>query len=155
MPINFLLVTAITYFHPLRLFPAKMIVVGAHYLRFMRKKKNMFAIIGALIFLIMAITTLPVALVFPLSELTMGGQYTVLPSRFRVMARVSLLIQVFAITIVLQAGGIVPLIFSVHVPRFVWYVFAGYLTLDTVMNLSSKSKKERFAMTPLPVFAFL
>lgn len=113
----------------------------------------MFAIIGALLFFVIAIMTLLVALGLPLGEFTMGGQYIVLPPKFRVMAWVSLLIQVFAIIIVLQAGGIMPLIFSVRVTRLVCYFFAGYLTLNTVMNLSSKSKKERLVMTPLSIIA--
>lgn len=113
----------------------------------------MFAIIGAVIFLVIAIMTLLVALGFPLGAFTMGGHYTVLPPRLRIMAWVSLLIQVFAIVIVLQAGGVLPLMFSVRVTRFVCYIFAGYLTLNTVMNLFSKSKKEQFIMTPLSIIA--
>jgi hypothetical protein len=112
-----------------------------------------FAITGAIIFSAIAVLTVLVAMGFPLGEFTMGGQYNVLPKKFRIMAAVSLLIQIFAVIIILQAGGVVPLFFSARVTRNICFFFAAYLSLNTLMNLSSRSKKEKYAMTPLSLTA--
>jgi hypothetical protein len=113
----------------------------------------MFALIGASLFFAIAIMTTLVALGLPLGEFTMGGQYRVLPRKFRIMAVVSVVIQLFALVIVLQAGGFLPLWFSPRTTRYICFFFAAYLSLNTVMNLSSKSKKEKFVMTPLSLIA--
>jgi ABC-type antimicrobial peptide transport system permease subunit len=113
----------------------------------------MFAIIGATLFAVVTIMTLLVACGLPLGEFTMGGQHKVLPKKYRIMAVFSLAIQVFAIIIILQVGGYIPLWFSASTSKYVCIFFAAYLSLNTVMNLSSKSKKERYAMTPLSLFA--
>lgn len=113
----------------------------------------MFAILGALIFLMIAIMTLLVALGLPLGEFTMGGQNIILPVKFRIMAILSFVIQIFAIRIILQAGGIIPLTFSYKTTQYICFFFAGYLALNTLMNFSSKSKKEKYVMTPLSLVA--
>ncbi len=113
----------------------------------------MYAIIGASLFFAIVIMTTLVALGFPLGEFTMGGQYRVLPKKLRVMAVVSVFIQLFALVIVLQAGGFLPLWFSPRSTRYICFFFAAYLSLNTVMNLSSMSKKEKYVMTPLSLIA--
>ena len=112
-----------------------------------------FAITGAIIFSAIAVLTVLVAWGFPLGEFTMGGQYEVLPKKYRFMAAGSLLIQILAVIIILQAGGVVPLFFSRRVTRNICFFFAAYLTLNTVMNLASRSKKEKYVMTPLSLTA--
>ena len=109
----------------------------------------MFAIIGAILFTIIAIMTLLVACGLPLGEFTMGGQYKILPKKYRIMAIISLFIQVFAIIIILQAGQYVSLWFSHNITKFICFFFAAYLTVNTIMNIFSKSNKEKYVMTPL------
>lgn len=109
----------------------------------------MYAIIGVILFLAIAIMTVLVACGLPLGEFTMGGQHKVLPKKFRIMAVASIVIQLFAIIIILQAGGFIPLWFSYRITRYSCYFFAAYLVLNTMMNLISKSKKERYLMTPI------
>ena len=109
----------------------------------------MLAILGAVLFSVVAIMTLLVACGLPLGEFTMGGQHKVLPKRFRIMAAISFVIQLFAIVIILQAGGFISLWFSFNMTKYICIFFAAYLSLNVVMNLSSKSKKENFTMTPL------
>lgn len=113
----------------------------------------MFAIIGSVLFLAIAIMTTLVACGFPLGEFTMGGQYKVLPQKYRVMALVSVFIQLFAMVIVLQTGGLIPLWFSSKTTKYMCSFFAAYLSLNTVMNLFSKSKKEKYVMSPLSLVA--
>ena len=113
----------------------------------------MFAIIGALLFSVIAILTVLVASGLPLGEFTMGGQYKILPKQFRIMAVIALAIQIFAILLILQAGGFIPLFFSFKITKYICFFFASYLSLNTIMNLVSKSKKEKFFMTPLSLIA--
>ena len=83
----------------------------------------------------------------------MGGQNKVLPKNMRLMAIFSLPAQIFAIIIALQGGGYLGLWFSYEVTKIICYVFAGYMVLNTIMNFISKSKKEKYIMTPLSLIA--
>jgi len=109
----------------------------------------MFAILGATLFLFVVAISILVALGLPLGEFTMGGQHKVLPKKYRIMAIVSVVIQLFAIVIILQAGGFITLFFSPMITKYICFFFAIYLSLNTIMNLLSKSKKEKYVMTPL------
>lgn len=113
----------------------------------------MFSILGAVIFGVIATMTVLVACGLPLGEFTMGGQHKVLPKNLRVAAVISVAIQFFAMIIILQAGGFIPLWFSFKVTKYICFFFATYLSLNTIMNMISKSRKERFVMTPLSLIA--
>ncbi|MGG5461246.1 hypothetical protein [Clostridium sp. B9] len=109
----------------------------------------MFAILGAILFLVIVMLSILVALGLPLGEFTMGGQHRILPKKYRIMAIISVAIQLFAIMIILQAGGLIPLWFSVKVTKYICLFFAAYLCLNTIMNFVSRSKKEKYVMTPI------
>ena len=111
----------------------------------------MIAIIGAITFGIAAILYILIALGLPLGEFAMGGKYKIVPPKLRIMIAVSVLIQLFAIMIILQTGGIIPNLFSIKVNRIICYFFAVYLSLNSFLNAFSKSKKERYTATPLSV----
>mgnify|MGYP007033250176 FL=1 len=113
----------------------------------------MFAILGAVIFGVIATMTILVACGLPLGEYTMGGQHKVLPKNLRVAAVISVAIQIFAMIIILQAGDFISLWFSFKVTKYICFFFAAYLSLNTIMNMISKSRKERFVMTPLSLIA--
>ena len=113
----------------------------------------MFSILGAVLFGVIAIMTVLVACGFPLGEFTMGGQHKILPKKFRVMAVISLGVQIFAMIIILQAGGFIPLWLSFKVTKYICFFFAAYLSLNTIMNMISKSRKEKYVMTPLSLIA--
>ena len=112
-----------------------------------------FAILGAVIFGVIATMTVLVACGLPLGEFTMGGQHKILPKNLRVAAVISVAIQFFTMIIILQAGGFIPLWFSFKVTKYICFFFAAYLSLNTIMNMISKSRKERFVMTPLSLIA--
>jgi len=109
----------------------------------------MFSILGAVLFGVIAIMTVFVACGLPLGEFTMGGQHKILPKKFRVMAVISVAIQIFAMIIILQAGGFISLWLSFKVTKYICFFFAAYLFLNTVMNMISKSRKEKYVMTSL------
>lgn len=113
----------------------------------------MFAIIAAILFTIISIINLLLILGAPFGEFTMGGKYRVLPINLRIMAAFSLVIQIFAIIIVLQAGGFLPLWFSNKITKIICRVFAAYLSVNTIMNFCSASKKEKYIVTPLSLIA--
>ena len=113
----------------------------------------MFSILGAVLFGVIAIMTVLVACGLPLGEFTMGGQHKILPKKFRVMAVISVAIQIFAMIIILQAGGLLPLWLSFKVTKYICFFFATYLSLNTIMNMISKSKKEKYVMTPISLIA--
>ena len=113
----------------------------------------MFSILGAVLFGVIAAMTVLVACGLPFGEFTMGGQHKILPKKFRVMAVISVAIQIFAMIIILQAGGFISLWLSFKVTKYICFFFAAYLFLNTIMNMISKSRKEKYVMTPLSLIA--
>lgn len=59
------------------------------------------------------------------------------------------MIQVFFVVVILQVGGFITLWFSHNVTKIIGIVMVAYLSLNTVMNFISKSKKEKYLMTLL------
>lgn len=109
----------------------------------------MIAIIGAGLCLIVIILSVFLICGLPLGELTMGGQYKVYPGKLRIVLVVQLILQVFFVITILQAGGFMPLWFSYKSTKIVCIIMAGYLSLNVVLNFISKSKKEKYVITPL------
>lgn len=111
------------------------------------------SLIGACAFSVVIILSFLIILGLPLGELTMGGQYKVFPKKLRIVLVSQLLLQVFFVIVILQAGGYLPLWFSHKTTRIILIVMAVYLSLNVLMNLASKSRKERLIMTPLSLIA--
>lgn len=113
----------------------------------------MAAIIGACAFSIVIVLSILIIIGLPLGELTMGGQYKVFPKKLRIVLFTQLFLQIFFVIIILQMGGIIPLWFSYNMTRVISICMSIYLSLNALMNLVSKSKKERYIMTPLSLIA--
>ena len=111
------------------------------------------SLIGACAFSVVIILSFLIILGLPLGELTMGGQYKVFPKKLRIVLVSQLLLQVFFVIVILQMGGFLPLWFSYKTTRIILIVMAVYLSLNVLMNLASKSRKERLIMTPLSLIA--
>ena len=109
----------------------------------------MFAIIGACLFSVVIILSILIICGLPLGELTMGGQYKVFPKKLRLALAAQLLLQIFFMVIILQEGGYMTLWFSPKATKIISIIMAVYLSLNALMDLFSKSKKERYIMTPL------
>jgi len=86
---------------------------------------------------------------YPYAEYAMGGKYTVLPDKMRIVVAIAILIQAVMGFVLLQAGNIIESGISIGIIKILGYIFAIYLTVNIVMNLFSKSNKERWVMTPL------
>ena len=113
----------------------------------------MVAIIGAITFSVVIILSVLIICGLPLGELTMGGQYKVFPKKLRLVLVTQLILQIFFVIVILQMGGFFPLWFSEKVTKIICIVMDVYLSLNTVMNFVSKSKKEKCIMTPLSFVA--
>lgn len=109
----------------------------------------MFALIATGIFIIIIVLNILIIIGLPLGELTLGGKYKILPPKLRILAFFSLVMQVFCIVIILQAANYISLWFSIEVTKNICFALSIYFLLNTVMNLLSKSKNEKYIMTPL------
>lgn len=109
----------------------------------------MIAVIGAGVFSIVIVLSFLIVCGFPLGELTMGGQYKVFPKKLRIILVMQLILQIFFVVIILQMGGLIPLWFSENITKIICIIMAVYLSFNTIMNFISKSKKEKYIMTPL------
>ncbi len=109
----------------------------------------MIAIIGASTFLIVIIISVLLICGLPLGELTMGGQYKVFPKKLRIVLVGQVILQIFFVIIILQMGGFIPLWFSDNITKIICIAMAVYLSFNTIMNFISRSKKEKYVMTPL------
>ena len=109
----------------------------------------MVAIIGAGVFSIVIVLSFLIVCGFPLGELTMGGRYKVFPKKLRIVLVMQLILQIFFVVIILQMGGLIPFWFSENATKIICIIMAVYLSFNTIMNFISKSKKEKYIMTPL------
>ena len=109
----------------------------------------MIAIMGAAALSIGIVLSFLMLCGLPLGELTMGGKYKVFPKKLRIILVIQLILQTFFAVIILQTGGFIPLWFSGNTTRIICIALAIYLSINTVMNLVSKSRKEKYGMTPL------
>lgn len=109
----------------------------------------MIAIIGASTFLIVIIISILLICGLPLGELTMGGQYKVFPKKLRIVLVGQVILQIFFVIIILQMGRFIPLWFLDNITKIICIAMAVYLSFNTIMNFISRSKKEKYVMTPL------
>lgn len=109
----------------------------------------MIALFGSITFAVATVIYILLVLGFPFGEFALGGKYEILPVKFRIICAVSVLVQLFAIMILLQTDGKLPLIFTQDITRAMCFFFAAYLSLNVIMNFLSQSKKEKWVVGPL------
>ena len=110
--------------------------------------------IGAGLLVIVIVMSILLICGVPLGEFSMGGRFgKKWPPKIRLLAITQLLSQLFALYIILSAGAIIPYLFNKDATRVVCYVFAVFFFFNTVMNIISPSKKEKFVMTPMSLGA--
>lgn len=111
-----------------------------------------FAAIAATILLgLLAVFQLALAVGAPLGRFAWGGQSTVLPTRLRIGSVVSIVIYALIAAVLLERAGLIRLFGAAgFVQVAAWVVFA-YFTLGILMNAISRSKPERYTMTPITI----
>ena len=90
---------------------------------------EIFSIVGAMIFGLIAILTLLVTLGLPLGEFTMGGKHKVLPIEMRFASGSAFIFQLIAIVSILYVGEIISLA-VLSIARGICIFFGFYLLLN-------------------------
>lgn len=97
----------------------------------------------------LAVFQLALAAGAPLGRFAWGGGHERLPARLRIGSLIAIAIYAAFAAIVLETAGLVSLMPYAGMANIgVWAVIA-YLALGVVMNGVSRSKPERYTMTPL------
>ena len=85
----------------------------------------------------------------PLGHFAWGGRTRVLPARLRWGSVVSILLYAAFAVVALERAKLINVIGSDGFIAVLMWVIAGYLLLGVLMNILSRSKPERYTMTPV------
>lgn len=85
----------------------------------------------------------------PLGRFAWGGQHVVLPPRLRIGSAVSIIIYAFIALIVADKAGLTQVMGTGNFLNISLWVVTVYLALGIGMNAISRSKFERYTMTPV------
>ena len=110
--------------------------------------------IVAILFVSIAVFQVLLSLGFPLGEFAMGGYHKILPKKLRIASAANALILLFMGFVFLQHTNVLNGMDFLSTNILVW-VITVFLGLNAIANLISRSKKERFVMTPLSGFTFI
>jgi hypothetical protein len=114
------------------------------------------AIISAVVFLFGAVFQLLLVLGFPLGEYSWGGKYKgVLPPRLRLASVFAAGILVFMAFVLLIHTKLLSIDVNFLPTTILVWIIALYMGLNTLGNLTSKSKKEKLFMAPQTAIAFI
>ena len=91
---------------------------------------------------------LALALGAPLGRFAWGGQHRVLPGRLRIGSLVSIVIYAIIAVLALDRVGLIDVVPDVVSTVGMWVVFA-YFVIGIPLNAISRSKPERYVMTPV------
>ncbi|MNP42905.1 hypothetical protein D3C76_1366970 [compost metagenome] len=112
------------------------------------------SIVVSVMFVLIAVFQVLLSLGFPLGEFALGGYYKVLPVRLRIVSAINAIILLFMGFVFLQYTNVFKGYNFLPINILVW-IITIFLGLNTIANLISQSKKERFIMTPLSSIAFI
>ena len=85
----------------------------------------------------------------PLGHFAWGGADRVLPRAKRIGSAVSILLYAAFAWVLLMKAGLVPMVLPEIVVDVATWVIVGYFALGIPMNAISRSKPERYTMTPV------
>ncbi|MEV4953675.1 hypothetical protein [Paenarthrobacter nitroguajacolicus] len=111
--------------------------------------EQLWAILACIILGCLAVFQVALAAGAPLGRFAWGGQHDVLPQKLRVGSVVSIVLYaLFGYTALAKAGLAPVLVSETFTDIFMW-VLTAYFILGVAMNAISRSKPERFVMTPV------
>jgi hypothetical protein len=116
---------------------------------------RLIAIVGAVVFLAVAVFQVALALGVPLGELAWGGQQRLLPRSLRVGSALAAVIWLVAAVFVLERADVTALGLNDTVASVGVWVLTVLLAVGTIMNAISRSTKERLVMTPVAGVGFV
>ena len=111
-------------------------------------------IVVTILFVSIAFFQVLLSLGFPLGEFALGGYYKVLPKKLRIVSAVNAMVLVFMSFVFLQHTDVFIGLSFLPTNILVW-IITIFLAINSIANLFSRSKKERFIMTPLSSIAFI
>ena len=94
---------------------------------------------------------LSLALGAPMGQFAWGGKYKVLPRNLRIGSILSLIIYSGIAICLLSKSGIYQIIQQGTLLNILVWVIFVYLVLGIFMNAISRSKRERYTMTPIVI----
>ncbi|MHA2397553.1 MAG: hypothetical protein ACXADU_01520 [Promethearchaeota archaeon] len=107
------------------------------------------AIISAVLFIVLSIFQILLAIGLPLGRFAYGGKHETLPKNLRVTSIIAVGIFILGLISVLAQAEIFSVIPKSLVFLVIVWILAFYLTFNTLANLMSKSKPEKYVMTPI------
>lgn len=104
----------------------------------------------AVCFVLAVLAAFQTALIFgaPIGRFAWGGQDAVLPRHLRIGSAISLLIYALFAAVLLDRAGLID-IFPAAVSFYGAWAIPAYGVLGTGLNALSRSRPERFVMTPV------
>ncbi|BDZ54054.1 hypothetical protein [Agromyces marinus] len=106
------------------------------------------AIALTVILALLAVFQLALALGSPLGRFAWGGAHRVLPTGLRIGSLVSIVVYTVIAVLALDRVDVIDVVPDAVSAVGMWIVF-GYFVLGIVMNAISRSKPERYTMTPV------
>ena len=107
--------------------------------------------VAAGVFALMAGFQLLLALGLPFGQFAWGGEYRILPAKFRFASFLSALLFAFGVTAVLERAHLMSFFGRPDIIAVVVWAYAGLFTLSAVGNLFSSSIYEKRLMTPVAI----
>lgn len=109
----------------------------------------MFSIAAAVILALLTVFQLALAAGAPLGHFAWGGAHRVLPRKLRVGSLVSIVLYALIAFVLLERESVLNLLSLPAVERVAAWVVTAYFVIGIVMNAISRSRPERFVMTPV------
>lgn len=110
---------------------------------------SLAAILATVILGLLAVFQLALIAGAPLGHFAWGGQLRVLNLRLRIGSAVSILLYALIAAVLLERAGVSYLFDAATFVQVAAWVIFGYFMLGILMNAISRSKAERFTMTPV------
>ena len=105
----------------------------------------------AMVVILGALAVFQIALIAgaPLGHFAWGGAHRVLPRKLRVGSLVSIVLYALIAFVLLERESVLNLLSLPAVERVAAWVVTAYFVIGIVMNAISRSRPERFVMTPV------
>ena len=100
---------------------------------------------------LLSLLQLSLALGAPMGQFAWGGKYKVLPRNLRIGSILSLIIYLGIAICLLSKSGIYQIIQQGTLLNILVWVIFVFLVLGIFMNAISRSKRERYTMTPIVI----
>lgn len=107
------------------------------------------ASIALILLLALAIFQILLIAKVPLGRFAWGGQHDVLPAKLRIGSVISIAIYGFIAVLIVSKAGLLQIIPTGPFLDISTWVIFGYLALGIPLNAMSRSKPERYTMTPV------